>query len=172
MAATPIPPAITNVAISPTYAFISWRSGYNGGLRQTIEIWYRHTNSDDYHWRSITRISSHATSYTIDGIEPRLPYLFSLRGVNDAGFGLFSDIFYAGTVTLSSDDQEEDTKGEDSHLIGIPCLHMKSHPIIGRHFALVHLVGMFGILSSLVRVKPAHRYFFLYLSFSGPPNFS
>lgn len=96
-----------------TSAFISWKPGYNGGLKQTIEIWYRRADSDDHHWKTITRISADVTWYTVYSLEPQIPYLFSLRGVNKAGFGLFSEVFRSETTTLSPNYQKEDKQGKE-----------------------------------------------------------
>ena len=91
--ATPIPPVITNVEMLSKSAVISWQKGYDGGSRQTLEIWYRLSISDDRHWKTIKNIPADLTTYTVYDIEPQQSYLFSMRGVNKMGSGIFSRIF-------------------------------------------------------------------------------
>ena len=74
-------------------AVVSWERGYDGGSVQTLEIWYRLSNSNDHHWKTIGNIPTDVTIYTIYEVEPQQAYLFSMRGVNKMGFGTFSRIF-------------------------------------------------------------------------------
>lgn len=92
-AATPVPPIITMVKNFSKSVAVSWKSGYNGGTPQTLEIWYRLTNTDDYHWQIMKNIPDHVTSYEIDDIDNQNSYIFSMRGLNNLGSGVFSPIF-------------------------------------------------------------------------------
>ena len=91
-------------------AVVSWERGYNGGSRQTLEIWYRRTNSDDYNWKTIRNIPEDLSSYAVYDIEPRQSYLFSMRGVNRMGFGIFGRIFRAAKFS-STIHQTANSKG-------------------------------------------------------------
>lgn len=97
-------------------AVISWERGYNGGSRQSLEIWYRISNSDDFHWKTIKNIPADLTSYAVYDIEPSQSYLFSMRGRNKMGFGVFSRIFRTDRVT-SRVYQHDKSKGEFSRPI-------------------------------------------------------
>ncbi|XP_046851843.1 protein turtle homolog A-like, partial [Xenia sp. Carnegie-2017] len=90
---TPVPPIITMVKNVSKSVAVSWKSGYNGGTPQTLEIWYRLTNTDDYHWQIMKNIPDHVTSYEIDDIDNQNSYIFSMRGLNNLGSGVFSPIF-------------------------------------------------------------------------------
>ncbi|XP_028401400.1 uncharacterized protein LOC114524488 isoform X2 [Dendronephthya gigantea] len=96
---TPTPPVIKNVEMLSKSAVVSWETGYNGGSRQTLEIWYKISNSDDYHWKSVKNIPADLTSYAVYDIEPYQSYLFSMRGKNKMGIGVFSRIFRTDRVT-------------------------------------------------------------------------
>lgn len=109
--ATPVPPVIKNVEMLSKSAVVSWERGYDGGSRQTLEIWYRISNSNDYHWKTIKNIPADVTTCVVYDIEPQQSYLFSMRGVNKMGFGVFSRIFRSDKST-SINDQNGSLKGK------------------------------------------------------------
>ena len=90
-------------------AVVSWERGYDGGSVQTLEIWYRLSNSNDHHWKTIRHIPPDVTTYTIYDLLPQQSYLFSMRGLNKIGFGVFSRIFRSDK--LSANYQHEKDKG-------------------------------------------------------------
>jgi hypothetical protein len=91
--ATPVPPVIKNVQMLSKSAVVAWERGDDGGSVQTLEIWYRLSNSNDRHWKTIRHIPAGVTTYTIYNLKPQQSYLFSMRGLNKMGFGVFSRIF-------------------------------------------------------------------------------
>ena len=60
-----------------------------------MEVWYRLSSDDDYKWSYSPRLSASVTSYRIPGLQAEKPYLFSVRGVNREGLGLFSEMVEA-----------------------------------------------------------------------------
>ena len=93
-------------------AVVSWECGYDGGSKQTLEIWYRLSNSNDYHWKTIKNIPADVTTYVIYDVEPQQSHFFSMRGVNKMGFGVFSRIFRPDKST-SKNDQNDNIKGRN-----------------------------------------------------------
>jgi hypothetical protein len=94
-------------------AVVSWERGYDGGSRQTLEIWYRLSSSNDNHWKTIRNILADVTTYTLYDVEPQQSYLFSMRGVNKIGFGIFSRIFRSDKFT-SANYQHDNGQGKSS----------------------------------------------------------
>lgn len=79
--------------LSKSAVIISWEQGCSGGSKHWWEIWCRSSNSSGYDWKTIRNIPVDVTTYTVYGLEPQQSYLFSMRGVNKMGFGVFSAIF-------------------------------------------------------------------------------
>ena len=144
--ATPVPPVIRNVEMLSKSAVVSWERGYDGGSRQTLEIWYRISNSNDYHWKTIKNIPADVTTYVVYDVEPRQSYLFSMRGVNKMGFGVFSRIFRSDKSTSSIYDENDHVKGKSyMFLTGKWSKHLRVIQIYELYF--LHFTTMQDALS-------------------------
>lgn len=135
LSATPSKPSITSVTFNGSTVVVRWRPGYDGGYPQKMEVWYRLFSDDDYKWSYSPRLSASVTSYRIPGLQAGKPYLFSVRGVNREGLGLFSEMVEAKGLPpeLNRDPKKS---GEKIRKMFIPpqagVLHL-SHPLpLGR----------------------------------------
>ncbi|XP_074633287.1 uncharacterized protein LOC141892060 isoform X1 [Acropora palmata] len=107
---TPSKPSITSVTFNGSTVVVRWRPGYDGGYPQKMEVWYRLFSDDDYKWSYSPRLSASVTSYRIPGLQAGKPYLFSVRGVNREGLGLFSEMVEAKGLPpeLNRDSKKSD----------------------------------------------------------------
>ena len=74
---------------------VTWQPGHDGGYAQRFEVWYRKATDPDYQWKGTGVLPLGTNYYTFQGLDSA--YVFSVRGVNKEGAGMWSLVVDART---------------------------------------------------------------------------
>ncbi|KAJ7996934.1 hypothetical protein DPEC_G00223660 [Dallia pectoralis] len=100
---SPHAPANVNVAVSTTWANVSWETGYDGGFEQTFSVWYGYVVKREqlgpHDWLAVPVPPAHLW-LVVTGLEPQTAYQFSVLAQNKLGTGPFSEVVTVNTLVF------------------------------------------------------------------------
>ncbi|XP_060053682.1 protein turtle homolog A isoform X2 [Erinaceus europaeus] len=91
------PHAVTNVSVVPLPkgVNVSWEPGFDGGYLQRFSVWYtplaKRPDRAHHDWVSLA-VPVGAAHLLVPGLQPHMPYQFSILAQNKLGSGPFSEI--------------------------------------------------------------------------------
>ncbi|KAF4523402.1 hypothetical protein B566_EDAN007873 [Ephemera danica] len=103
----PDPPlALSVLNVTHDSVRVSWKPGFNGGLKQSFKLRYRRTNTEDY--AEVNVPLEETTEHTITGLTLATEYVFSVMAYNRLGKSAYlTDNVRAKTLNESPEAERE-----------------------------------------------------------------
>lgn len=80
----PDTPALLNVVnVTHDSVVLTWRPGFDGGMKASFRIRYRKVDENAYKYEDV--VPSNTTQYTVKGLEVNTQYVFSVMAMNKLG---------------------------------------------------------------------------------------